>query len=212
VLGGGKERRLDLDAIVNCCHGGPGEDGTLQAALDMAGMPYTGPAAAGAALCMDKLGFGSVAMAAGLPTLPRTLVIPGSQAPSWEGPYIVKPRFGGSSIGIEVIGEWADVLRYVELGGPHTLQGVVAEPFHADADDVQVSVRSYPVLALSLFERPLRSGGPSPIAPHASCRRSSRRSRRRSCAKRPRRSPPWPAPVACGGWTSWWNRIVGAGG
>jgi D-alanine-D-alanine ligase len=163
VLGGGKERRLDLDALINCCHGGPGEDGTLQAALDMAGVPYTGPAAAGAALCMDKLGFGSVAMAAGLPTLPRSLVVPGSDAPAWEGPYIVKPRFGGSSIGIEVINEWSDVLRYVELGGPHTLQGVVAEPFHADADDVQVAVRSYPALALSLFERPLRSGGSGPI-------------------------------------------------
>ena len=163
VLGGGKERRLEFDALVNCCHGGPGEDGTLQAALDMAGVPYTGPAAAGAALCMDKLAFGSVAMAAGLPTLPRTLVLPGSEAPAREGPYIVKPRFGGSSIGIEVISEWADVLRYQELGGPHTLQGVVAEPFHADADDVQVSVRSYPALALSLFERPLRTGGSSPI-------------------------------------------------
>jgi D-alanine-D-alanine ligase len=163
MLGGGKERRLDLEALVNCCHGGPGEDGTLQAALDMAGVPYTGPAVAGAALCMDKLGFGSVAMAAGLPTLPRTLVLPGSEAPAWEGPYIVKPRFGGSSIGIEVIADWDDVLRYVELGGPHTLQGVVAEPFHGEADDVQVSVRSYPSLALSLFERPLRMGGSSPI-------------------------------------------------
>ena len=46
------------DALVNCCHGGPGEDGTLQSALDLAGVPYTGPTAAGAALCMDKLAFG----------------------------------------------------------------------------------------------------------------------------------------------------------
>jgi D-alanine-D-alanine ligase len=163
VLGGGKERRLEIDALVNCCHGGPGEDGTLQSALDMAGVPYTGPAAAGAALCMDKLGLGSVAMAAAVPTLPRTLVLLGSEAPAWEGPYIVKPRYGGSSIGIEVIGEWADVLRYVELGGPHTLQGVVAEPFHANADDIQVSVRSYPAFGLSLFERPMRGGGSSRI-------------------------------------------------
>jgi D-alanine-D-alanine ligase len=115
---------------------------------------------------MDKLGLGSVALAAGLPTLPRTLVLPGAEAPDWgegEGSFIVKPRFGGSSIGIEVISDWADVLRYVELGGPHTLQGVVAEPFHSDAGDVQVSVRSYPTLALSLFERPLRAAGSSPI-------------------------------------------------
>ena len=43
----GKERSLGLDAIVVCCHGGPGEDGTLQGALDLAGVPYTGPAASG---------------------------------------------------------------------------------------------------------------------------------------------------------------------
>jgi D-alanine-D-alanine ligase len=166
VLGGGKERRLEFDALINCCHGGPGEDGTLQSALDLAGVPYTGPSAAGAALGMDKLAFGSVVAAAGLPTLPRQLVVAGLEAPAWqdgEGPYIVKPRFGGSSIGIEVIDDWADVLRYVELGGPHTQRGVIAEPYRADAFDVNVAVRTYPALALSLFERPLRAPGSSPI-------------------------------------------------
>ena len=166
VLGGGKERRLELNALINCCHGGPGEDGTLQSALDLAGIPYTGPSAAGAALCMDKLAFGSVAAAAGLPSLPRQLVVAGLEAPAWdgaEGPYIIKPRFGGSSIGIEVIDEWADVLRYVELGGPHTQRGVIAEPYHSEAFDVNLAVRAYPALTFSLFERPLRAVGSSPI-------------------------------------------------
>src|SRR5205814_1211410 len=58
-------------AVVNCCHGGPGEDGTLQAALDLAGIAYTGPTVAGAALGMDKLAFGALMTAAGLPSLPR---------------------------------------------------------------------------------------------------------------------------------------------
>ncbi|HET9061323.1 MAG TPA: hypothetical protein VFN61_15495 [Acidimicrobiales bacterium] len=171
VLGGGKERPLDLAAVINCCHGGPGEDGALQAALDLAEIPYTGPNAAGAALGMDKLAFGAVVNAAGLPSLPRCLVMPGSGPPSWEsragGPYIVKPRFGGSSIGIEIIGEWADVLRYLEMGGPHTAQGVVAEPYLAGAYDINVAVRSYPVLALSLFERALRSNEAGGILSYA---------------------------------------------
>jgi D-alanine-D-alanine ligase len=159
----GKERILGLEAIVVCCHGGPGEDGTLQSALDLAGVPYTGPAASGAALCMDKLAFGSVVAAAGLPSLPRKLVVRGAEAPLWDGPHIVKPRFGGSSIGIEVIAEWADVARYAELGGPHTARGLVAEPFRSDAYDVNVAVRAYPSLALSLFDRPLREPGKSQI-------------------------------------------------
>ena len=132
----------------------------------MAGVPYTGPTAAGAALGMDKLAFGGVVRAAGLPTLPRTLVVPGADAPKWDGParpFILKPRFGGSSIGIEVVDEWADVLRYVQMGGPHTTRGVVAEPYHADASDVEVAVRTYPTPSLSLFARALRatsSAGP----------------------------------------------------
>jgi D-alanine-D-alanine ligase len=166
VLGGAKERRLELDVLVNCCHGGPGEDGTLQAALDLAGVAYTGPGAAAATLCMDKLAFGAVVKCAGLPALPRTLVVPGHEAPRWGGSvggYIVKPRFGGSSIGIEVIRDWADVVRYAEQGGPHTARGLVAEPYQSDAYDVNVSMRAYPVMALSLFDRPLRLAGSSPI-------------------------------------------------
>ena len=162
-LWGGKQRPIELDALVNCCHGGPGEDGTLQGALDMAGVRYTGPGAATANLCMDKLAFGAMVEAMGLPSLPRKLVLPGSEPPAWDGPFIVKPRFGGSSIGIEVIGQWSDVVRYAELGGPHSARGLVAEPYHSEAYDVQVGVRAYPALSLSLFERPLRSAGAGQI-------------------------------------------------
>lgn len=166
MLGGPKERKVELGALVNCCHGGPGEDGTLQAALDMAGLPYTGPTAAGAALGMDKLAFGAVAHAAGLPTLPRALVVPGAEAPRWDDPprpFILKPRFGGSSIGIEIVEHWADVLRYVQLGGPHASRGVVAEPYRAETSDVEVAARAFPTFSLSLFARALRVSGSSPI-------------------------------------------------
>lgn len=164
VLSG--ERRLDLGAVVNCCHGGPGEDGTLQAAFDMAEIPYTGPTSAAAALGMDKLAFGGVVQAAGLPALPRQLVLPGSAPPTWDGPagpYIVKPRYGGSSIGIEVIEGWSDVVRYVGLGGPHAARGMVAEPYQAGAADVEVAMRAHPSLELSAFARALRADGSSPI-------------------------------------------------
>ena len=154
------ERRLELDAVVNCCHGGPGEDGTLQAALDLAELPYTGPAAAAAALGMDKLAFAGLVRGAGLPCLPRELVVPGAEEPRWEGfegQYIVKPRFGGSSIGIEVIATWPDVVRFASLGGPHTWRGVVVEPYLEEAFDVEVAMRAYPQMELSLFARALRA-------------------------------------------------------
>ncbi len=76
VAGGrlSKERRLELDVLILATHGGPGEDGTIQAALDLAGIPYSGPSVAGAAIGMDKWVFSSLVTHAGLPSLPRALL------------------------------------------------------------------------------------------------------------------------------------------
>ncbi|MGH9064455.1 MAG: D-alanine--D-alanine ligase family protein [Acidimicrobiales bacterium] len=167
----GKERPLELDVVVNCCHGGPGEDGTLQAALDLAGLAYTGPSAAGAALGMDKLAFGAVVGAAGLPCLPRALLPPGGHdqeagEPGFPGPYIVKPRYGGSSIGIEVV-EDLPTARARLAANPHLRRGAVVEPYRPDLYDVQVAIRSWPRLSLSAIERPLRSTPAAEILSYA---------------------------------------------
>ena len=153
----GRRRALDLSALVNCCHGGPGEDGSVQAALDLAGVAYTGPTVAGAALGMDKLAFGSVVTAAGLPSLPRLPLSPDVPVP-WEGPLIVKPRYGGSSIGIEVVKDAATALALLPAS-PHLRAGAVVEPYREDAYDLNVAVRSWPGLELSNIERPERAGG-----------------------------------------------------
>ncbi len=156
----GRARTLPVEVAVVCCHGGPGEDGSLQATLDLAGIAYTGPTVPGAALGMDKLAFGAVVSAAGLPTLPRILLDVETADPGFDGPYIVKPRFGGSSIGIEVV---ADVATARNLLGssPHLRAGAILEPYRPEYFDVQVGVRSWPTLELSAIERPLRtSGGP----------------------------------------------------
>ena len=152
----GKRRPLELSAVVNCCHGGPGEDGTIQGAMDLAGVAYTGPTAAGAALCMDKLAFGTVVTAAGLPSLPR-LALDADTSVAWDGPSIVKPRYGGSSIGIEVVAD-ADTAKALLGRSPHLRAGAVIEPYRKDAYDLNVAVRSWPELQLSAIERPLRKG------------------------------------------------------
>jgi len=153
--------RLELEALVNCCHGGPGEDGSLQAALDLAGVPYTGPTAAGAALAMDKAAFGAVVAQAGLPQLPR-LVLDEKAAPDFPGPYIVKPRFGGSSIGVEVVADLPTARA--RLGAnPHLAQGAVLEPYRPELFDLQVAARSWPKLELSAIERPLRTDASAAI-------------------------------------------------
>ncbi len=155
-------RALALDAALVCCHGGPGEDGTLQAALDLAAIPYTGPTVAGAAIGMDKLAFGSLVRSTGLPSLPRTLLGPGGDSPPFDGPYIVKPRFGGSSIGIEVVEDFATARARLGVNR-HLRLGAVIEPYRPDLTDLQVAVRTWPHLQLSAVERPLRIEGSADI-------------------------------------------------
>jgi D-alanine-D-alanine ligase len=154
-----RERPLDVSAAIVCCHGAPGEDGTLQAALDLAGVPYTGPDAAGAALGMDKLAFGEVCRGAGLPVLAREVVdTADGWSPAFDGPYIVKPRFGGSSIGIAVAADAAAV-RAVARQSVHLREGAVVEPYREDAVDLEIAVRTYPELSLSAIALPDRRSG-----------------------------------------------------
>jgi D-alanine-D-alanine ligase len=151
-----RSKATDVEVAVVCCHGGPGEDGTLQAALDLAGIAYTGPTVSGAALGMDKLAFAGVAAAAGLRVLPRVELNRHTDDVGFGGPYIVKPRFGGSSIGIAVVADLATAKTL--LGSSrHLAAGAVVEPYCAECVDLQVAARSWPTLALSAVERPLRT-------------------------------------------------------
>ena len=159
-------RPLEIDVIILCTHGGPGEDGTLQATLDLAGIAYTGPNLAGAALGMDKLAFGALMEQAGIPSLPRVALSASTTSVGFEGPYIVKPRFGGSSIGIDVVADLE--VAIARLGAnPHLALGAVVEPYRPDLADLQIAVRSHPALELSAIERPLRSGASGEILGYA---------------------------------------------
>jgi D-alanine-D-alanine ligase len=146
---------VDLEAVVLATHGGPGEDGSLQAALDLAGLRYTGPSVAGAALGMDKWSFGAVMAAEGIPTLPRALLDATTTSLAFDGPFILKPRYGGSSIGIDVVADLATAHARL-ASNPHLALGCVVEPYRADLSDIQIALRTYPTLALSAIERPLR--------------------------------------------------------
>ncbi len=155
-------RPIELDVVVNCCHGGPGEDGSLQGTLDLAGVDYTGPSMSGAALGMDKLAFAGVVAAAGIPVLPRAPLDPATREIGFPGPYIVKPRFGGSSIGVEVVEDLPTATARL-AANPHLRSGAVIEPFRTDLFDLNVAVRAWPEIELSAIERPLRSQGSAEI-------------------------------------------------
>ncbi len=123
---------------------------------------------AAAALGMDKLAFAGVARAAGLPVLPRVLLAPGGDAPAlgFAGPYILKPRFGGSSIGVEVVADSDTALGRLDAN-PHLRAGAVVEPYREDLFDLNVAARSWPRPELSAVERPLRTTSAAEILGYA---------------------------------------------
>lgn len=96
------ENRYDRCFIA--LHGRGGEDGTAQAILDQAGIPYTGSGVLASALAMDKLRTKYVFAGAGLPTPAFRLMTDVSQAEAivdaLQPPLGVKPSREGSSIGV----------------------------------------------------------------------------------------------------------------
>lgn len=90
------------DLIFPVLHGGTGEDGTLQALLDLTGLPYAGSGKLGCTLSMDKEITKRLLRDAGIPT-PDWIAGPVSldQVERELGlPVIVKPPSGGSTLGL----------------------------------------------------------------------------------------------------------------
>ncbi|AKT51053.1 hypothetical protein ADJ73_06505 [Arsenicicoccus sp. oral taxon 190] len=106
---------------------------------------------------MDKLAFGALMADAGVPTLRREIVSPDFR-PSFDGPYIVKPRFGGSSIGIEVVDDYDTALALLK-SSLHMRAGAVVEPYRDDLWDLNISFTTAPQFKTSLIEKPLRKEG-----------------------------------------------------
>lgn len=102
------------DRVFNILHGTGGEDGTVQAALELQGIPYTGSGVLASALAMDKLRTKRLWKAEGLPT-PEWLWIESESdlaraAQDFGYPLIIKPSDEGSSVGVTKV-KSADQLR-----------------------------------------------------------------------------------------------------
>ena len=96
-------------------HGAEGENGKLQACLDLYGVPYTGSGYLGSALAMDKELSKILFRSSGIPTPP------GDAVPESIGfPCVVKPCSGGSSVGTSIVTE------------PEKLPGALEEAFSCD--------------------------------------------------------------------------------
>ena len=100
-------RTLNPDVAFNVLHGRPGEDGTLQGILEIAGIPYTHSGVLASALAMQKDIAKVVLQAAGVP-VPEGRVVSRSEAAKGHPmppPYVIKPVAEGSSVGVFIVTE-----------------------------------------------------------------------------------------------------------
>jgi D-alanine-D-alanine ligase len=149
-------KQLDISAALLCFHGGLGEGGGAAALFELLDIPATGSSLYAGAVGMDKLAFAGLMMNAEIPSLPRQHLSAETE-PGFPGPYIVKPRFGGSSIGIEIVDDLATA-RAVMSSSPHLKNGAVIEPYRKGIVDLNISFRTFPDFELTDVEKPLRDG------------------------------------------------------
>ena len=95
----------DVDVVFLALHGGAGEDGRIQAVLDLAGLPYTGSNHIASATAMDKDLSKRLFRAAGVPTADWRMAPVSAEevalALGW--PVVVKPNKQGSTVGLSVV-------------------------------------------------------------------------------------------------------------
>src|SRR5260221_6944762 len=149
-------RREGFQRVFIALHGRFGEDGTVQGALEVLKIPYTGSGVMASALAMDKWRTKLVWSASGIPT-PRFAMV--GPATSWDRvietlglPIIMKPAREGSTLGLSKVRSAADwpaahatAARYDNL--------VIVEEF-VDGQELTASILGDKALPLVRIEAP----------------------------------------------------------
>ena len=103
------------DIVFLALHGEEGENGKVQALLDLHGIPYTGSGYLGSAIAMNK-GLSKMLFRENGIATPDSITLHRGEAPRDIGfPCVVKPCSGGSSVGTSVVNSRAEYAAALEL-------------------------------------------------------------------------------------------------
>lgn len=144
----------EFDRVFIALHGRGGEDGTLQAILGQAGIPYTGSEVMASALAMDKLRTKYVFAGCGLPTPKFRTMSAADEAErivqELRAPLSVKPSHEGSSIGIRKVNTAAELAQAYDAAA--ALDNLVFVEEWIEGPEFTVSLlqdRALPAIGLS---------------------------------------------------------------
>lgn len=121
-----------IEAVYIALHGGWGENGGVQAALNLKGIPYTGPGVLASQIAMDKIKTKMVLEMNNVPTAPWGLSSRGDKSPPIPFPLVVKPPRDGSSVGISKVSnqdEWPNALENAFLAMEESAPVALVEEF-----------------------------------------------------------------------------------
>ena len=96
------------DVVLPLLHGPRGEDGTIAALCELAGVPYVGSPPRAGALAMDKHATKLLAESAGVRTA-RGRLVTAADPVAFDGPVVVKPVAAGSSFGVALVDTEAEL-------------------------------------------------------------------------------------------------------
>ena len=107
----------DVDVVFLALHGGAGEDGRVQAVLDLAGLAYTGSNHIASATAMDKDLSKRLFRAAGVPTADWIMapVLAPDVADTLGWPVVVKPNKQGSTVGLSIVRDAKELAAAIKL-------------------------------------------------------------------------------------------------
>ena len=149
-------RGLGITHVFIALHGRHGEDGTVQGALELLGIPYTGSGVMASAIAMDKVMTKRLWRSHGLDTPASVCLSPAEQSgariaaiPAELGlPLIVKPPREGSSIGVTKVGQASEMVNAATLATRYDPE-LLCEAF-IDGDEITCPVLGEGVNAVAL--------------------------------------------------------------
>jgi D-alanine-D-alanine ligase len=115
----------EAEVVFLALHGGAGEDGTIQALLELSGKPYTGSGVLASALAMSKAMSKRIFEQEEIPTPEWILLSAGDEMPTVNAdslggyPLIVKPNAEGSTVGLTVVTRPQDLSEAITLAGEY---------------------------------------------------------------------------------------------
>jgi D-alanine-D-alanine ligase len=146
----------NFDRAFIALHGRYGEDGTVQGALELLGIPYTGSGVLASALAMDKWRTKLLWQAVGIP-VPKDVLL--NEMSDWSAvvrtlglPLIVKPVHEGSTIGLTKVRTANELPAAFELAARHDRM-VLAEEF-IDGQELTAAILGDTALPLIRIEAP----------------------------------------------------------